>query len=227
MNSDKDNIRRYWVAPFGDSRIKSCSHFPGTYRRVPRPSSPLIAKASTRCPFLSWFSMRMWNLKNHIHTIGLLLADDTQSFSLNSLCLLNIRIKNILLYSRCKYFIKTLYTDYSSIYSLHFLFTLSNNTLYYFNKEGWKRFLRPRAEPLLVEARRFELLTYALQTHCSTSWAMPPPFVKVVGLGGLGPPTSRLSGVRSNHLSYKPFAVACLATRQKQMQGQLRIMWNL
>ena len=28
--------------------------------------------------------------------------------------------------------------------------------------------------------------------------------VAVVGLGGLEPPTSRLSGVRSNLLSYKP-----------------------
>ena len=28
--------------------------------------------------------------------------------------------------------------------------------------------------------------------------------VQMVGLGGLEPPTSRLSGVRSNHLSYKP-----------------------
>ena len=27
---------------------------------------------------------------------------------------------------------------------------------------------------------------------------------QLVGLGGLEPPTSRLSGVRSNHLSYKP-----------------------
>ena len=27
---------------------------------------------------------------------------------------------------------------------------------------------------------------------------------KVVGLGGLEPPTSPLSGVRSNHLSYRP-----------------------
>ena len=27
---------------------------------------------------------------------------------------------------------------------------------------------------------------------------------KMVGLGGLEPPTSRLSGVRSNHLSYRP-----------------------
>ena len=30
---------------------------------------------------------------------------------------------------------------------------------------------------------------------------------RLVGLGGLEPPTSRLSGVRSNHLSYKPIKV--------------------
>ena len=30
----------------------------------------------------------------------------------------------------------------------------------------------------------------------------------LVGLGGLEPPTSRLSGVRSNHLSYKPMLVS-------------------
>ena len=29
-------------------------------------------------------------------------------------------------------------------------------------------------------------------------------FLFLVGLSGLEPPTSRLSGVRSNHLSYKP-----------------------
>ena len=94
MNSGKDNIRRYWVAPFGDSRIKSCSHFPGTFRRVLRPSSPLIAKASTRCPFHSWFSMRMWNLKTS-HTYHPSFAYEWYSKfnSLNSLCLLNIRIR--------------------------------------------------------------------------------------------------------------------------------------
>ena len=62
----------------------------------------------------------------------------------------------------------------------------------------------------LVEMRRIELLTPCLQGRCSPSWATPPlnglPLVRktVVGLGGLEPPTSRLSGVRSNQLSYRP-----------------------
>jgi hypothetical protein len=38
------------VSPFGNPRIKDCSHLPAAYRRVPRPSSPLSAKASTKCP---------------------------------------------------------------------------------------------------------------------------------------------------------------------------------
>lgn len=38
------------VSPFGNPRIKICSQFPEAYRRVPRPSSPFGAKASTKCP---------------------------------------------------------------------------------------------------------------------------------------------------------------------------------
>ena len=38
------------VSPFGHLRINGCSHLPEAFRRVPRPSSPLDAKASTRCP---------------------------------------------------------------------------------------------------------------------------------------------------------------------------------
>ena len=41
-----------WVAPFGDLWINGCSPLPRAYRRVLRPSSPLGAKASTRCPFV-------------------------------------------------------------------------------------------------------------------------------------------------------------------------------
>src|SRR3546814_13368780 len=38
------------VSPFGHPRIKACSQLPEAFRSVPRPSSPLGAKASTRCP---------------------------------------------------------------------------------------------------------------------------------------------------------------------------------
>jgi hypothetical protein len=39
-----------WVAPFGDLGITGRSPLPRAFRSVPRPSSPLGAKASTRCP---------------------------------------------------------------------------------------------------------------------------------------------------------------------------------
>ena len=58
-----------------------------------------------------------------------------------------------------------------------------------------------------VENTRFELVTSCLQGRRSPNWANPPYSIifKEVGLSGLEPPTSRLSGVRSNRLSYKPF----------------------
>ena len=46
-----------WVPPFGNFRIKACSQLPETYRSVPRPSSPLIAKASTRCTLTLEFNI--------------------------------------------------------------------------------------------------------------------------------------------------------------------------
>ena len=50
MNSAPDPSHARGVAPFGDVRIKACSRLPGPFRNVLRPSSPLSAKASTRCP---------------------------------------------------------------------------------------------------------------------------------------------------------------------------------
>ena len=49
MYSDGDTPKG-WVAPFGHPGIKACSQLPRAFRSVPRPSSPLGAKASTRCP---------------------------------------------------------------------------------------------------------------------------------------------------------------------------------
>ena len=42
----------WWVAPFGDPRIKGFSHLPVAFRSVTRPSSPLGGKAFTKCPYL-------------------------------------------------------------------------------------------------------------------------------------------------------------------------------
>jgi hypothetical protein len=58
----------------------------------------------------------------------------------------------------------------------------------------------------LVETVGIEPTTPCLQSRCSPSWAMPPSCLPsiMVGLGRLELPTSPLSGVRSNHLSYRP-----------------------
>ena len=50
MDSAADPPSLEGVAPFGDLGIKACSRLPQAFRSVPRPSSPLGAKASTRCP---------------------------------------------------------------------------------------------------------------------------------------------------------------------------------
>ena len=39
-----------WVSPFGHLRIKECYRLPEAFRRLPRPSSPLVAKASSGMP---------------------------------------------------------------------------------------------------------------------------------------------------------------------------------
>ena len=41
------------VSPFGHPRINDRSHLPAAFRSVPRPSSPLGAKASTERPYLA------------------------------------------------------------------------------------------------------------------------------------------------------------------------------
>ena len=49
MNSAAD-LHKGGVSPFGHPRINDRSHLPAAFRSVPRPSSPLGAKASTERP---------------------------------------------------------------------------------------------------------------------------------------------------------------------------------
>ena len=53
---------------------------------------------------------------------------------------------------------------------------------------------------VMVEISGIEPLTYAVQVRRSPKLSYIPIMVR---LSGLEPPTSRLSGVCSNHLSYK------------------------
>ena len=46
-------IAQYWVAPFGNLRIKACVPLPEAYRSLLRPSSPDDAKAFINC--CNWF----------------------------------------------------------------------------------------------------------------------------------------------------------------------------
>ena len=85
-----------------------------------------------------------------------------------------------------------------------------------------------------MEPRRVELLTSWMQIRRSTNWAKAPfwktkincnillsTFRKLVGRGGLEPPTSRLSGVRSNQLSYRPRQAAGLKLIIEEIWGRL------
>ena len=111
-----------WVSPFGHSRIKDCSHLPVTFRRVPRPSSPLVAKASTRCPSSSWFSLCVCKI---LHTICKSFAHlqikhmpiiFIQDYYLNSIFKILILALNFCISTKfCKYFIKTLYIKHQKM----------------------------------------------------------------------------------------------------------------
>ena len=55
-----------------------------------------------------------------------------------------------------------------------------------------------------LNVARVHLSFFTLASSCSSSDPAFFPLGKLVGSSGLEPPTSRLSGVRSNHLSYEP-----------------------
>src|SRR3954451_2195870 len=48
-----EDLHKGGVSPFGHPRINDRSHLPAAFRSVPRPSSPLGAKASTERPCLT------------------------------------------------------------------------------------------------------------------------------------------------------------------------------
>ena len=69
----------------------------------------------------------------------------------------------------------------------------------------WVSRFPARSFPVFLQAlRAFAQTTLCLIGLCALRRVASLLFVALVGLSGLEPPTSRLSGVRSNQLSYKP-----------------------
>lgn len=75
-----------WVPPFGNQRIKGSWPLPAAYRSLARPSSPAIAKASTRCSYLrlrivlsfSGFGVRHHRNRNRILLVRCLTLTESQ-----------------------------------------------------------------------------------------------------------------------------------------------------
>ena len=141
--------RKRRVSPFGNPRIKVYSQLPRAYRSVSRPSSPLDAKASTKCTFIAWI---------------IICTEINLFLDKNSLCdgLLN--------------YIKQ-----------HWIWLL-----------GWWRWTGSNRWPPACKAGALPTELHPLNTKKSKKHAI------LVGPGRLELPTSRLSGVRSNRLSYGP-----------------------
>ena len=64
---------------------------------------------------------------------------------------------------------------------------------------------RDRTDDLMLAKHALSQLSYGPEEKCASP--------NMVGLGRLERPTSPLSGVRSNHLSYRPESVAPMGTR--------------
>ena len=141
-----------WVSPFGHCRIKACCQLPDTFRRLPRPSSPLTAKASTVCA-CSLDHITPSRLGRYVvSNVKRLITSNKSS-------------------SRC--------------------FALASTTRHghSFQNARYVQFVKER-HPASTPG--------SFRSLCALST------FRVVGLGGLEPPASPLSGVRSNHLSYRP-----------------------
>ena len=76
---------------------------------------------------------------------------------------------------------------------------------------------RDRTDDLLLAKQALSQLSYGPR-----SVSLLDTLQQVVGLGGVEPPTSPLSGVRSNQLSYRPgFAHTCLRPDSREHASRM------
>jgi hypothetical protein len=152
------------VAPFGHPRINDRSHLPAAFRSVPRPSSPLGAKASTERPSHTQLSTARTQdpsaplsrrSEHHMSNRTAATPRTLTSYGLSAV---------------------RAYTRYHQIF-----FTMRNNNgtpasqnlrssdKVVFRKLRHQAIARPRIHNLHLEAIGFEPMTPCLQSRCSTN----------------------------------------------------------
>ena len=184
-----DRVLLCRVSPFGHPRIKAHLRLPVAFRSLSRPSSALSAKAFPLRPLqLDQLLSGYLSISRIIRVISVLLAICSTIFRSypnnfqKNLKLIYIKIGITFYFLYCCFCFR-----YCSVFKVQNFFAFSEilrRCVGLYQKD------RPRCQHQEVPSR------------CCSLWYFA--FTKVVGLRGLEPPTSRLSGVRSNHLSYKP-----------------------
>ena len=169
-----------WVSPFGNLWVEAYLQLTTAYRSLSRPSSAPDAKA---------FTLRSCSLELLVYCSYTLVLFELSEF------LLNISFRIILTLSRCE---KTFSRLLHLILSFHLSVKLYAHIVCGFPFSFGKTKLSQRLFVLFCSfSTQIFLLLFDYQRSCGT-------FRFLVGLDGLEPSTSRLSGARSSHLSYKP-----------------------
>ena len=186
-----------WVSPFGHCRIKACCQLPDTFRRLPRPSSPLTAKASTVCAYsldhITSSRLKVvcaWGYKSQtrISTTFQMLGTRSPRLSLTT----HLSILHLKRFATFRFSQNTSKPQRLHASKMIFVYAVIQSS------SPWLISLSPFSSWLGAEPRSGLRPVSGFATT---------PQEKVVGLGGLEPPASPLSGVRSNHLSYRPNVV--------------------
>ena len=171
------------VSPFGNLRIEAYLQLPAAYRSLSRPSSAPDAKAFTMCSYSLELSIILSNyavLLNCLSFINKFLSGSILQFK-GFILLTTIESFHLTV----KLYLPIFWKDQILIIANLSNFVLLN---------------------LFVSTLQYALFGFQRSrgtfTHLAAFAALP--VFRVVGLDGLEPSTSRLSGARSNHLSYRP-----------------------
>ena len=170
------------VSPFGYPRIEAYLQLPVAYRSLSRPSSAPDAKAFPLCSYSLELSNRF-----------------LYRCSLNCLSFINKFFSGSILQLKVLSF-ATLLNHFHLLVKLYLPIFWKDQILIIANLSNFVLL------NLFVSTLQYALFGFQRSrgtfTHLAAFAALPA--FRVVGLDGLEPSTSRLSGARSNHLSYRP-----------------------